>query len=71
MKDMSKEEWQKETRYLYLLLKEQHAHEIRLQIAIQDEGKTPTYEPTIREIVKASWIVYCIEKNIKPEDYDI
>ena len=68
MKDMTKEEWEKESRYLYLKLKEMHEMWTELQIHIQDKV---TPEPKVMDLmIETSWKVYCIENNIKPEDYE-
>lgn len=68
MKDMSKEDWIKEARFLYMNLKEMHEMWTELQLQIQDRP-TPTPK-VIDQITEAIWVVYCVEKNIKPEDYE-
>lgn len=70
MKDMSKGEWMKEARFLYLHLKELHSELSEYGIVAIDMHLTSTPEQ-IKEAKENLWKVYCIEKNIKPEDYEI
>lgn len=63
------EDWKKEARYLYMLLQETFEMWTELQIHVQDKV---TPEPkVIDQMIEGSWKVYCIEKNLKPEDYQI
>ncbi len=69
VKEMSKEEWIKESRFLYHQLKELYVQWIELQIQSQDIV-TPEVS-VINQMVEGSWKIFCIEKNIKPEDYGL
>lgn len=62
------EEWKKESIYLYKLLKAVHREATKMQImtkTIRVPGET------MDEMLDACWKVYCIEKNLKEEDYKI
>lgn len=69
MKDMTKEDWKKECRYLYKLLEEVHKEKSEYGIAAIDMHLSSSPEE-IEDAKNNIWKVYCIENNIKPEDYE-
>lgn len=69
MKDMKINEWQKECRFLYNNLKELYEQVADVQIDMISEEEVSKKDKS--KMIDTAWNVYCIEKNIKPEDYEL